>query len=164
LRAHIANIHHRFGALARAYRTYSSQLGRANDRTSYIFIIVSARWRARIAYIHHHFGALARRSQTCITVSARWRALIANIHHRFGALARANRKYSSPFRRAGARVSQTFTTVSARWRARFAYIFTTVHHRLGARVGRPPVNLCSLVSRIHSSRCQGGLGGGLVAV
>ena len=60
----------------------------------------------------------------------RWRARLANIHHRFGALARANRRYSPPFRRAGARASQIFTTVSARWRAPIV----DIHHRFGALV------------------------------
>ena len=60
--------------------------------------------------------------------SARWRAPVTNTHHGFGALARASRKYSAPFRRAGARQSQIFTTGSARWRAPVA----NIHHRFGA--------------------------------
>ena len=123
-----------FGALACARRKYSLPFRRAGARQSQILTTVSARWRAPITDIHHSFGELARasrkyhwkkmkkyteiigkheqnrragarQSQIFTTVSARWRAPVANIHHRFGALARARRKYSPPFRRAGARQS-----------------------------------------------------------
>ena len=65
-------------------------------------------WCRRVSSIglkiyHGLRAAGARASQIFTTVSARRRAPIVDSHHRFGALARANRRYSPPFRRAGAR-------------------------------------------------------------
>jgi len=48
--APIADIHHRFGALTRVDRRYSSPFRRADARRSQRFTTVSARWRAPIAF------------------------------------------------------------------------------------------------------------------